>query len=56
MTKTINKELNDKLAVYGTQAAMPFDANIIADYGMVGDSPMIADNMLRIDVNGTFFN
>ena len=35
---------------------MPFDANIVADYGMVGESPKIADNMLRIDMNGTFFN
>ena len=35
---------------------MPFDANIIADYGMVDESPKIADNFLHIDVNGTFFN
>ena len=56
LTKTINTELNEKLAVYGTQAAMPFDANIIADYGMVDESPKIADNILHIDVNGTFFN
>lgn len=55
-TEMINSEANKDLKLYGTQMAMPFDKNIIADYGMIGNSPSVSNGVLRFDVNGTFFN
>ena len=48
--------MNDALAVYGTQMPLPFKKNIVIDYGMIGSSPAVAGGMLKVDVNGTFFN
>jgi hypothetical protein len=56
MTKIIDTTVDEDLSIYGTQASIPQDSNIIVDYGMFGDSPMASDGVLNIDVNGTFFN
>ena len=56
-TDAINKQLDDDLKLYGTQATLDgFDSEITADYGMVGDSPSAKNGMLAIEVNGTFFS
>ena len=52
----INKQVNSDLKLYGSQMAMSFDEDIIADYGMIGNSPSVSDKILHFDVNGTFFN
>lgn len=55
-TKLIDTTVDDDLKLYGTEYTMPFDENIIVDYGMMNDSPLAANDLLTLEVNGTFFN
>lgn len=56
ITSLINNDLNHELFIWGTETALPNNIQVIADYSQIGDSPVISDNLLRFDLNGTFFN
>lgn len=56
-TDAIDKQLDDDLKLYGTQATLDgFDKDITVDYGMIGNSPSVKNGMLAIEANGTFFS
>lgn len=56
ITSLINNDLNHELYIWGAETTLPNNIQVTADYAQIGESPIISEDLLRFDLNGTFFN
>lgn len=55
-TTLINGQIDQDLALYGTQELIPFLGGVTADYAQVGGPQFTSQKVFQMGVNGTFFD